>query len=63
MATALRSAVADHGHMDGVFDKMFTKIHIPEFPLRLLPPYTAAGDAQFEAFVATMPESWRVTDG
>lgn len=63
MATALRSAVADRGHMDGVFDKMFTKIHIPEFPLRLLPPYTAAGDEQFEAFVAALPESWRLTDG
>jgi hypothetical protein len=25
-------------HMDGVFDKMLCKLHLPEFPLRLLLP-------------------------
>jgi hypothetical protein len=60
---AIKDAVADHGHMDGAYDKMFTKIHMPEFPLRLLPPYTAAGDQQFETFLAALPESWRATDG
>ena len=63
VVAAIRNAVADHGHMDGVFDKMFTKIHLRKFPLRLLPPYTAAGDEQFETFLAALPESWRVTDG
>ncbi len=63
VVSAIRDAVADHGHMDGVYDKMFTKIHMPEFPLRLLPPYTAAGDQQFEAFLAALPETWRATDG
>jgi len=60
---ALKDAVADHGHMDGAYDKLITKIHLPEFPLRLLPPYTAAGDQQFESFLAALPESWRATDG
>ncbi|MGH7957328.1 MAG: dihydrodipicolinate synthase family protein, partial [Opitutaceae bacterium] len=44
---ALKSAVGDRAHMDGAYDKMFIKLRDPAFPLRLLPPYQAAGDAAF----------------
>ena len=60
---AIKDAIGDRGHMDGAYDKMITKIHLPQFPLRLLPPYTSAGDLQFQAFLAGLPESWRVDDG
>jgi dihydrodipicolinate synthase/N-acetylneuraminate lyase len=34
-------------HMDGAFDKVFCKIHDPEFPLRLLPPYSGLTEQTF----------------
>lgn len=38
-------------HMDGSYDKMFSKVATPAFPLRLLPPYEGAGDEEFMAFI------------
>jgi hypothetical protein len=38
---ALRDKVGQAGHMDGVYDKLIIKTHFPDFPLRLLPPYTS----------------------
>ena len=35
-------------HMDGAYDKMFLKAAIPEYPLRLLPPYQGSTDEEFE---------------
>lgn len=37
-------------HMDGAYDQFFCKIHDPEFPLRLLPPYASFGDDVFNKF-------------
>jgi dihydrodipicolinate synthase/N-acetylneuraminate lyase len=34
-------------HMDGAYDKVFCKLHDPEFPLRLLPPYGGLSDGTF----------------
>ncbi len=34
-------------HMDGAFDKVFCKIHDPDFPLRLLPPYSGLSEETF----------------
>ena len=62
IVTAVKDAVGDSGHMDGAYDKLFVKAHLPEFPLRLRPPYTAAGDEQFESFLAALPASWRNSD-
>ena len=39
-------------HMDGAYDKVFCKIHDPEFPLRLLPPYAGLSQKTFERMVA-----------
>ena len=45
------SLVAPHGHIDGAYDKMYVKLHIPEFPLRLLPPYSGVPDSAFDQFI------------
>lgn len=34
-------------HMDAAFDKIFCRMHLPDFPLRLLPPYSSFDDAMF----------------
>ena len=39
------------GRIDGAYDKLFEKMHDPEFPLRLLPPYIGSSDEEFRAFV------------
>ncbi|MCK5736504.1 MAG: dihydrodipicolinate synthase family protein [Spirochaetaceae bacterium] len=46
----LLSCVGDSGHIDGAYDKMFLKIHIEDFPLRLLPPYSYPPDSAFRQF-------------
>lgn len=47
----MREATAKMAHMDGAFDLMFVKHHLPEFPLRLLPPYAAVTDEAFVRFI------------
>jgi dihydrodipicolinate synthase/N-acetylneuraminate lyase len=37
--------------IDGAYDKLFEKMHDPEVPLRLLPPYIGMSDDQYHAFV------------
>jgi len=41
----LRDTVGEAGHMDGAYDKLIIKTHLPDFPLRLLPPYTSVADS------------------
>jgi hypothetical protein len=40
--------------MDGVYDKMLYKVHCPEFPLRLLPPYVSVNDAVFQNYLRNL---------
>jgi dihydrodipicolinate synthase/N-acetylneuraminate lyase len=47
----LIATAGDAAHMDGAYDKMFCKIHDPEFPLRLLPPYSTFSDQTFRKLV------------
>jgi len=42
--------------IDGAYDKMWLKMNIPDFPLRLLPPYEAFSDEQFEEYRARMKQ-------
>jgi hypothetical protein len=42
---ALVDAIGQTAHMDGAYDKLITKTHMPNFPLRLLPPYTSLQDS------------------
>lgn len=56
---ALHDAVDAVGaHMDGAYDKVNAKIMEPDFPLRLLPPYTATTDEAYAQFCAAVPPSW-----
>lgn len=50
ITAALLGAVEGFAHVDGAFDKIFCRLHDPSFPLRLLPPYAAASDEQFNRF-------------
>lgn len=46
-------------HMDGAYDKLFARCLIPDFPLRLLPPYRGADLDDFARWSSTLPERWR----
>jgi dihydrodipicolinate synthase/N-acetylneuraminate lyase len=47
-------------HMDGAYDKMLTKLGmLPDFPLRLLPPYQSFDDDDYRAMKRVLDESWR----
>ena len=46
-------------HIDGAYDKMLYRMIDPTFPLRLLPPYAGATEADFEVFNASVPAGWR----
>ena len=50
----LKDAAGDDAHMDGAFDKMFCRIHDPDFPLRLLPPYTAITEEGFQRYAQAL---------
>lgn len=56
---AMKAIVGDAAHMDGAFDKLYLKLHEPNFPLRLLPPYVSTTDAMFERFRDDIPAAWR----
>jgi dihydrodipicolinate synthase/N-acetylneuraminate lyase len=56
---ALHDAVDACGaHMDGAYDKVNAKIMEADFPLRLLPPYTATSDEAYARFCSEVPASW-----
>lgn len=57
LVAVLRESVGSVAHMDGAFDKIFCRVHSPEFPLRLLPPYLSASEAQFDRYLATLRQT------
>lgn len=42
--------------IDGAYDKIFARVLVPEFPLRLLPPYEGTSEVEFQKFVALLQE-------
>lgn len=52
--TALLVQALGHGRIDGAYDKCFVRASDPSFPLRLLPPYTAATDAECAQFLGAV---------
>jgi len=46
-------------HMDGAYDKLLYKVHDPEFPLRLLPPYSPADESMYQNFLRGLKPHWR----
>ncbi|MFV0338409.1 MAG: dihydrodipicolinate synthase family protein [Chthoniobacterales bacterium] len=52
---AMKSSIEAGPHMDGVFDKLYYKLGVPNFPLRLLPPYSFADEeTAYKKYVETM---------
>jgi len=49
--------IGQQGHIDGVYDKLFSKLVDPRFPLRLLPPYSYAKDESFFEFADYLREN------
>jgi dihydrodipicolinate synthase/N-acetylneuraminate lyase len=58
----LMSVAGGRYHMDGAFDKMLVRFAIPEFPLRLLPPYQGATETDFDQFRDRLPQGWASND-
>jgi dihydrodipicolinate synthase/N-acetylneuraminate lyase len=42
--------------IDGAYDKIFARVLVPEFSLRLLPPYVGTSEEEFQKFVALLRE-------
>ncbi|MES2697009.1 MAG: dihydrodipicolinate synthase family protein [Verrucomicrobiota bacterium] len=55
----LKEVCAGRYHIDGAFDKMLFRVSDPRFPLRLLPPYESASEADFDAFRQGLPAAWK----
>ncbi len=56
LASLQELAVTEGFHMDGAFDKLFAKLHQPEFPLKLRSPYVGASDNTFDRFRSYLRE-------
>ena len=54
MHAEMVKAVGPTAYIDGAYDKLFSRIRVKNFPLRLLPPYQYVSDAAFEQFVAAV---------
>ncbi len=57
--TTLGEIARGRFHIDGAYDKLLYRLSDPAFPLRLLPPYVSASDADFDRFRASLPAGWR----
>ncbi len=57
-AAALVRLSSDGERIDGAYDKVLWKLHDPEFPLRLLPPYSAALPDAAEKYAAYLGENF-----
>jgi hypothetical protein len=51
MTRELHRLVGDDGTVEGVFDKTFVKMAIPDYPLRLLPPYTGLDTGRYREYL------------
>jgi len=49
---------AANAHMDGAYDKLHLRMLVPEFPLRLLPPYVATSEDDWSHLVDALPTGW-----
>jgi dihydrodipicolinate synthase/N-acetylneuraminate lyase len=58
MTAELRAMVEPSAHMDGSFDKMYARLHVPGFPLRLLPPYQGVPEDVFERYRALLQQRY-----
>ena len=57
---AIKSAIdPKETHMDDAYDKVYIKRLQPDFPLRLLPPYSYPDDSAVGRFEQGLPPAWR----
>lgn len=61
IVAGLKEVASGRFHIDGAFDKMLFRLNSPGFPLRLLPPYASASEADFARWQAGLPARWRPT--
>jgi dihydrodipicolinate synthase/N-acetylneuraminate lyase len=64
MMTELRGAVGPELLIDGTYDKIIAKVADPEFPLRLLPPWTSPSEAsyvRYRNFLSANASAWLET--
>ena len=54
----MKRIVGDSAHMDGAFDKMFCRVNDPQFPLRLLPPYSSVSEKRFQSYVKLLEKKY-----
>jgi hypothetical protein len=59
MLELLFNACRSGQHMDGVYDKIYCKARLAEFPLRLLPPYQGSSAEEFERFMQGL-KRWEI---
>lgn len=59
---AIKSAIDPAAtHMDGAYDKIYVKRLNPDFPLRLLPPYSYPDDGAVARFESALPDDWNTS--
>lgn len=54
----LFAVIGHQGHIDGVYDKVFSKCNDPRFSLRLLPPYRYANEETFDEFTGYIRKTY-----
>lgn len=59
MLAVLLELGRDRFHIDGAYDKLIYRVTEPSFPLRLLPPYSAPSEPDFDRFRTALPARWR----
>jgi len=58
MLANLLTLTGTEAPMDGAYDKLFCRLHQPDFPLRLIPPYASFTVEQFERFVGLLRQNY-----
>lgn len=58
ITSALIEAAGPGERIDGAYDKILWKLHQPDFPLRLLPPYVGATEAGYNMFLGLLREQF-----
>ncbi|MEY3774766.1 MAG: N-acetylneuraminate lyase [Verrucomicrobiota bacterium] len=58
LLTGLLETAGTNYHMDGAHDKLLYRMLDPDFPLRLLPPYAHATEADADRFRAIAEQTW-----
>ncbi len=54
----LETVAGEGAHMDGAYDKLYSRFSDPEFPLDLISPYGGAGVDAFERLGTWLSETW-----